>query len=178
MKVRVELNYDEVAALKSFNFIVTEKELNLPAIKKKSDKTGESVTTYDGRTLISESKINSMFVIDIFQIAGTSYRIVKPIAEKVVGMFKGFKNKWMKEKTEDEPNTTDLLLQGYRYKAESRTGKISYLKETNRIFVEPTTLLPLYNLLYIIDLESGKDVTRDVFSSITQKVLEKQSNRE
>ncbi len=157
MKVRVELNYDEVAALKSFNFIVTGKELELPAIKRKADKAGESVNIYDGKTLISESKINPMFIIDIFKIAGTTYQLVKPIAEKVVGLVKEFKNKWVETKTERE--FEDLVKAGYHYIIEYRSGDIVKIHKGNNLYAY-VEYENIPKMLRVKDIIADEDITQ------------------
>lgn len=157
MKVKVELNNDEVAALKSLNLIITGKELDLPALKRKADKSGESVTAYDGKTLISESKINPMFIIDIFQIAGTTYQIVKPIAEKIITMAKEFKDKWVETPRQYE----DLVNAGYRYVIECRNNEIIPVRE-GELFTY-NNFVNIYKILFVKDLfKDNKDITEDV----------------
>ncbi len=157
MKIRVELNHDEVIALKSLNLVVTGKELTLPALKRKSDKIGESVSSYDGKTLISESKINSQFIVDVFKIAETSYQLIKPIAEKIITMAKEFKDKWVETPRQYE----DLVNAGYRYVIECRNNEIIPVRESELFTYN--NFVNIYKILFVKDLfKDNKDITEDV----------------
>ena len=177
MKIRMKLNKDEVNILSELNCAITGKPLEMV-----NETTTDLISTstsyiYNNGELLYMVNFEPEYVVDILTKIKELAAMINPVAKRINEMFKEFNDKWMK-KPKDVQTAADLLALGYRYKAETRNGKIYYLTETNRIFVEPTTLLPLYNILYIIDLESGKDITKDVFSSIVQKVLEKQNNKE
>jgi len=161
MKIRMEFNNNEVVAVKSLHLVVTGKELELPVVKTKSDKVGESTITWNGGTLTHESKINPLFIIDLCKIGEATFQLVKPIAEKVLTMMKEFKNKWVEPKREFE----DWAQAGYRYIIEYRSGDIVKIHNGNSIYAY-AEYAGIPKILRVKDIIADEDITQDVIQHL------------
>ncbi len=163
MKIRMEFNNKEVVAVKSLYLAITEKELDLPVVKTQSDNVGESTMTWNGETLTHESNINSLFIIDICQMAETTFQLVKPITEKVLTMFNAFKTKWVGTKTKRE--FEEWVEAGYRYIIEYRNGDIVKIPNGNNIYTY-AEYLNIPKTLRVKDIVSDVDITEEVIQHI------------